>query len=318
VTGPIGGTLHSALHAAGPLAARILPLWRFMLIVACVLFVLVLGSALVAVFRRRGPDGADAPAERTLVGAVSGATGVTIVILFVFLVFSFSVGRAVTSPPRPAVVVALTGHQWWWDVEYDDSIPQRHLETANELYVPVGKPVLFRLAAADVIHSFWVPSLAGKTDLIPGKLNSMWFQADTPGVYRAQCAEFCGHQHAKMALVVVAVPPDSFARWYDAQLKPPPPPADSTLARGQQVFLGSSCVLCHSISGTPAGARSGPDLTHIGSRLTLGAGTLANTRSNLAGWIVDPQRIKPGVRMPPNRLPQQDLGPLLAYLESLR
>jgi cytochrome c oxidase subunit II len=169
-----------------------------------------------------------------------------------------------------------------------------------------------------VIHSVWVPNLNGKRDLVPGRTTTLWFQADTPGVYRGQCAEFCGHQHAKMALLVIAEPPDRYARWASAQGTVPPPPTDSVAARGQQVFLTSTCVMCHAIQGTPAGSRAGPDLTHLASRLTLAAATLPNTRGNLAGWIVDPQGVKPGTQMPPNQLAPADLEALLTYLQSLR
>src|SRR5581483_5301132 len=161
-----------------------------------------------------------------------------------------------------------------------------------------------RLSSSDVIHSLWVPSLAGKKDLIPGHRTSLWLQADTPGVYRGQCAEFCGVQHAKMALLVIAEPPERYRTWL--------------ARRGLAVFLGSSCVLCHAIAGTPAASRMGPDLTHLASRRTLAAGSLPNRRGALAGWIADPQRIKPGSRMPPNPLGPGDLRALLAYLEGLR
>jgi cytochrome c oxidase subunit 2 len=304
----------SVLDAAGPQAARLLPLWRFMLIVSAAVFVLVIGATLWAAFRRRG----EPPSERGMSRAVVGATGLTVLILFAFLVLDFTVGRALARTPRPALTVNVTGHQWWWEVEYDDSMPQRRLRTANEVHVPVGRPVLFRLRTADVIHSFWVPSLAGKMDQIPARENTLWLQADTPGVYRGACAEFCGYQHAKMAIVVVAEPSEKFAAWYDAQLEPAPAPADSSAARGQRVFADGRCAMCHAVEGTPAASNVGPTLTHLASRLTLGAGVLPNTRGNLAGWVVDPQRIKPGARMPPSPLAPGDLRALLDYLGSLR
>jgi cytochrome c oxidase subunit 2 len=304
----------SVLEGAGPQAARLLPLWRFMLIVSAVVFVLVVGAALWAVFRRRGAP----PSERGMTRTIGGAIALTVLILFSFLVLDFSVGRALARTPRPGLVVNVTGHQWWWEVEYDDPAPQRRVRTANEVHVPVGRPVLFRLRTVDVIHSFWVPSLGGKMDQIPARENTLWLQADRPGVYGGACAEFCGHQHARMALVVVAEPPEKFAAWYDAQLAPAPPPADSSAARGQRVFLGGPCATCHTVEGTPAASNVGPTLSHLASRLTLGAGALPNTRGHLAGWVVDPQQIKPGARMPPNPLPPADLQALLDYLESLR
>jgi cytochrome c oxidase subunit II len=203
-------------------------------------------------------------------------------------------------------------------VEYRDVVAQRGATTANEIHVPVGRMVVLELRSTDVIHSFWPISLGAKRDQIPGKENSLWLRADRPGVYRGQCAEFCGHQHAKMAFLVVAERPDSFERWLATQRDTAATPADSLTRRGQEVFLGSSCVMCHAIAGTPAGSRIGPDLTHLAGRRTIAAGTLPNTRGNLAGWIVDPQTIKPGAKMPPNLLPPADLQALLAYLETLR
>lgn len=313
---------HSALAPAGTMA-RVIDqrLWDPMFITAVVVFVLVVAALLWAAFRRRTPvEGAGADrAEGTLTGTVGVAVGVTVVVLFVFLVLDISVGRALTASPGPgAIPIRVTGHQWWWEVQYPDSIPNNWVTAANEIHVPVGRPVVVELRSTDVIHSFWPPSLSPKRDLIPGYVNSLWFRADSPGVYRAQCAEYCGYQHAKMAMIVVAESSDSFARWLEQQRDTAHTPADSLSLRGQEVFLASSCVMCHAIAGTPAGSRVGPDLTHLASRQTIAAGTLPNTRGNLAGWIVDPQRIKPGARMPPNQLSPADLNALLAYLGTLR
>jgi cytochrome c oxidase subunit 2 len=249
---------------------------------------------------------------------VSFATAVTALTLFAFLVFDFSTGRALTSTVKPSVAIEVTGHQWWWEVTYYHDIPNKRVTTANEIHIPVGSPVLIRLNSQDVIHSFWAPDLNGKRDLIPGKESSLWLQADTPGVYRGQCAEFCGYQHAKMAFVIVADRPADFQRWYAAQADTAKTPTDSLTSRGQEVFLTSPCVMCHAIHGTPAGATLGPDLTHIASRRYIGAGSLPNTRGNLAGWILDAQGIKPGARMPPNSLAPADLQALLAYLGTLK
>jgi cytochrome c oxidase subunit II len=247
------------------------------------------------------------------------ATAATTIILFVFLVLDLSVGRAITRNPGPeALQVRVTGHQWWWEVQYRDSLPQNWATTANEIHVPVGRPVVFELRSTDVIHSLWPPNLNGKRDLIPGNENSIWFQAESAGVYRGQCAEFCGHQHAKMGFLVIAEPQDSFRTWLAAQRDTAMTPTDSIALRGQEVFLSSSCVMCHTIAGTPAGSRIGPDLTHLASRRTIAAGTLPNTRGNLADWIVNPQAIKPGVRMPATSLDSDDLQALLTYLESLK
>lgn len=312
----MNGALHSVTDAAGSQAARLLPLWRFMLIVSAVVFVVVVAGLIVALVR--GRRSTSPPPDRRLLGWVGAAAAVTMVTLFGYLGFNFAVGHAMTGPPSGALVIDLVGHQWWWEVEYDDSLPQRHLRTANEIHIPVGRPVLLRLEAADVIHSIWVPSLAGKKDLIPGHPNSLLIRADRAGVYRGQCAEFCGHQHALMGLLVIAEPPAQFAAWYRSQLEPAAQPADSAARRGEQVFLGGSCAMCHAVEGTPAASHEGPPLTHLASRRTLAAATLPNTRAGLGAWIVDPQGTKPGVHMPPNELAPADLNALLDYLRGLR
>ncbi len=313
---------HSVLDPTGPHASLIADrLWDPMYATAVATFVLVVGALLWAAFRRRtaleAPGGTGQ--ERGLRLTVGLATGLTVVVLFVFLVLDFTVGRAITSTPgHDAIQIRVTGHQWWWEVQYRDALPQHWVTTANEIHIPVGRPVVVELRSTDVIHSFWPPSLSAKRDLIPGKENSLWLQADRPGEYRGQCAEYCGHQHAKMAFLVVAEPADSFAQWLVQQRDTAMTPMDSLTLRGQEVFLGSSCAMCHAIGGTPAGSRVGPDLTHLASRRTIAAGTLSNNRGNLAGWIVDPQAIKPGAKMPANSLDPKDLQALLAYLGTLR
>jgi len=290
-----------------------------MYLTSAVVFVLVVAALFWATLRRRRvEEPSDDRRERSVRTGVIVATAATTIILFVFLILDLSVGRAITTNPGPeALQVRVTGHQWWWEIQYRDSLPQNWATTANEIHVPVGRPVLFELRSTDVIHSLWPPNLNGKRDLIPGNENSIWFQADSAGVYRGQCAEFCGHQHAKMAFLIVAEPPDSFSAWLVRQRDTAMTPTDSVALRGQEVFLSSSCVMCHAIGGTPAGSRIGPDLTHLASRRTIAAGTLPNTRGNLAGWIVNPQAIKPGVRMPSTRLDSDDLQALLTYLETL-
>jgi cytochrome c oxidase subunit 2 len=236
-----------------------------------------------------------------------------VLILFGFLIYDVAVGRQLTRGlGQEALQIRVIGHQWWWEVQYRDSIPNNWAITANEVHIPAGRPVALELLSTDVNHSFWPPTLSNKRDLIPGKDNSLWLQADTPGVYRGQCAEYCGAQHAKMGFLVIADRPDSFASWLARQRDTALTPTTALTRRGQEVFLASSCV------GTPAGSRIGPDLTHLASRKTIAAGTLPNTRGNLAGWIVNPQSIKPGTRMPPNQLDPDDLQALLAYLETLK
>jgi cytochrome c oxidase subunit 2 len=251
--------------------------------------------------------------------AVGLATAATVAVLLTFLVVDAVASRAITATPgHDAIQIRVIGHQWWWEVQYRDALAQRWITTANEIHVPVGRPVVVELRSTDVIHSFWPPSLTAKRDLIPGHVNSLWLQADTVGEFRGMCAEFCGYQHAKMAFLVIAEPAASFARWLTQQRDTAASPRDSLSRRGREVFLASQCPMCHAIAGTPAGSRVGPDLTHVGSRRTIAAGTLPNTRGNLAGWVVNPQSIKPGAKMPPNALSPDDLQALLAYLETLR
>jgi cytochrome c oxidase subunit II len=312
---------HSVHHPATPQAARVGQLADAMYVAAVVVFVLVMAGLLWAAFRRRSAaEPADhAAKERSLRAAVLLATGLTILTLFAFLVSDISAGRALTTNPgNDAIQVRVIGHQWWWEIQYRDSLPQNWATTANEIHVPVGRPVVLELRSSDVIHSFWAANLSGKRDLIPGDENSLWFQADSAGVYRGVCAEYCGLEHAKMAFVVGAEPPDLFARWLARQRDTAQTPTNPAARRGQEIFLASSCVMCHAIAGTPAGSRVGPDLTHLASRQTIAAGTLRNTRGNLAGWILDPQAIKPGVRMPAVQMSAADLEALLTYLESLK
>jgi cytochrome c oxidase subunit 2 len=323
----------SALDPAGPQAGRIISLWWMMFYVTGAVFLVVMGFLAAALVRRRRPrhgavvdDLPDVPEtapepgrERRMSHVVLTGVGLTVVILFVFLVSSFVTGRALDSLyEQDHLTVKVTGHQWWWEVQYDNATAAYIVTTANEIHIPEGRPVLFKLTSTDVIHSFWVPNLHGKTDLIPGHENVTWVRADRAGVYRGQCAEFCGHQHAHMAFTVVVEPYDKFKAWYDAQLKSAAEPSNQSQAQGRQVFLSSPCVMCHTIRGTEAGSRVGPDLTHVASRGTLAAGTLENTRGHLAGWVIDPQKIKPGNRMPPNNLEPADLQALLDYLQSLK
>jgi cytochrome c oxidase subunit II len=291
-----------------------------MYLAAVVTFVLVTGALLWAVFRRRDSvePSTDLRHERQLTNAVGAATTLTVLVIFAVLILDGVVGHASTGAPPDALRVTVTGHQWWWEVVYPGHSADEVATTANEIHIPVGRPVVLELRSSDVIHSLWTPSLGPKRDLIPRRTNTLRLQADRAGVYRGQCAEFCGAQHAKMAFVVVAEPQARFAQWLATQRAARAPPADSVTQRGEQVFLGGSCPLCHAVSGTSAGGRLGPDLSHFASRQTIAAGTRPNTRGNLAGWIVDPQSMKPGTRMPPNQLSAADLHALTTYLESLR
>ncbi|HEX2268234.1 MAG TPA: cytochrome c oxidase subunit II [Pyrinomonadaceae bacterium] len=311
---------------AGPQAGRIDGLWRLMLYLLSAIFIVVMIVLAVAAFRRRdrGPDNAIVPSEpnqeKRISRTVTGSVIVTAVILFGLLVSSFLVGRAIYLTPDKTNVMTIevNAHQWWWDVRYNNPAPSQIVTTANEIHIPVGRPIAFRLNSMDVIHSFWVPNLHGKTDMIPGRTVETWLQADRPGVYRGQCAEFCGHQHAHMALLIIAEPEEQFRAWYQGQLQSAPAPTTLSQIQGQQIFLSRPCVMCHRIQGTDAGGRVGPDLTHVASRQTIAAGTLQNTREHLSRWIVNSQDIKPGNRMPPIPISGDELNALLDYVQSLK
>jgi cytochrome c oxidase subunit II len=316
----------SVLQPFGPQSARIADLWWAMFIVAAIVCVAVYVALAWASLRHRRARSATLPTpvtspqnERQIGRIVVGAVAITAVTLIGFLIADFRTGRAMTTrPDEEPLVIEVIGHQWWWELNYSDSVASRRVTTANELHVPVGRPVVLQMTSRDVIHSIWVPNLMGKRDLVPGHGSSLWFRADSAGVYGGQCAEFCGHQHAKMSLLVIAEPEPQFAAWYNHQLESQPPPSDAVLKRGQDVFVRTACALCHTIGGTPAGGRNGPNLTHLATRRTIAAGTVPNTRGHLAGWIIDPQGIKPGVKMPSNQIPSTDLDALLTYLESLK
>ena len=237
------------------------------------------------------------------------------------MITSFRTGAAINSLSQvpPALAIKVTGHQWWWEIEYqDEETPVNNVMTANEIHVPIGRPVKMMLESNDVIHSLWMPNMHGKKDLIPTYPTTFYFQADKPGTYWGQCAEFCGYQHAKMRFTVIAQSPEEFNAWLNAQRKTPQDPTDAITARGRQIFTTSVCAQCHTIQGTGTNGRVGPNLTHIASRPYIAAGSLANTRDHLAQWITDPQRIKPGIRMPMNEYSEDDLNALVAYLETLQ
>jgi cytochrome c oxidase subunit 2 len=338
----------SALQPGGPGAAEIDWLWDLMLWSGTAVTLLVVGLLLVALFRRRSselPPEADLPPdprgerENVETGGRGRADegrpeserqgarwmivgGVAFPGLVLTALFALNLGPLGTLYPRPGekapLTIEVTGRQWWWDVRYLDSAPGRIVRTANELHLPVGQRIRLLLRSQDVIHSFWVPGLQGKIDMIPGRTNTFWLQADTAGVWRGQCAEFCGMQHAKMAFVVVAEAPAAFAQWLESERAPAAEPVDSTGQSGRRVFLSSGCVLCHTVRGTTAMASAGPDLTHVARRRTLAAGELPNNRGNLFGWIANPQALKPGTKMPAVPLTRDELHAITNYIGSLR
>lgn len=307
----------SALYPVGPQSGRIYSLWMLLLWVGVVVWVLTMGFLGAALLRSRN----DAPpsSEAGLNRGVGLATGITVATLLGLLIASTVTGSGLARYTfDDPLNIMVTGNQWWWQVEYANSQPNLTVITANEIHVPVGRPVVLKTTSHDVIHSFWVPNLNGKIDSIPNHVNTVWFRADKPGVFRGQCAEFCGLQHAHMALLVIAEPSDKFYAWLNKQREPAHTPATPIEQRGLDVFLNSPCVLCHSIRGTGASGQVAPDLTHVGGRQMIAAGTLPNTRGNLGGWITDSQRIKPGNHMPAINLASNDVQPLLNYLESLQ
>lgn len=312
----------SVLSPAGAQASSIHQLWLLMFWTTTVVGVVVfafIAFAIVRSARRRTVDPFRATSERSLTRSVWAATGVSVLILVMLLVASIWVGRGVEHlEAASALTIKIVGHQWWWEIEYEDAVPSQRVLTANEIHIPVGRPVVVKVTSRDVIHSFWVPNLQGKRDLIPGYTTAIWLQADRPGVFRGQCAEFCGLQHAHMALDIVAESGPDFDRWLDGMRKPAPAPRTDEQRRGHAVFMSRRCAGCHAINGAEAFGQVGPDLTHIGSRRTIGAGTLPNTREHMNQWVTDPQAIKPGNQMPPNPLSDEDTRALLAYLEFLK
>jgi len=321
------GGQQSALDSAGIQSERLESLWWLFFYVLGTIYLIVMAVLVVALIRRRRADSATPPEiapnegrERRMGNTIKAAVVVSAIILFTFMVISFRTGRAINTLSQAAspVSIKITGNQWWWDVQYEDINPSQNIHTANELHLPAGRPIKVELQSNDVIHSFWLPNMHGKKDLIPNYPTTFFFEADKPGIYWGQCAEFCGYEHAKMRFLVVVQTPDEFDAWVAAARQTPPPPTDPAAVRGQQIFLTSVCTQCHTVQGTTAAATVGPNLTHVASRQYIAAGSLQNTREHLASWITDPQKIKPGIRMPMNTYSDDDLNALVAYLETLK
>jgi cytochrome c oxidase subunit 2 len=315
----------SALNPDARESNYIFDLWSLFCVVLTIIYCLVLLLLTIALARRGKSEDTqpilnpDARQERRMGIAVGSAVVVTTICLFVFLIADFAAGRTIHSATDPHPLrLKIRGHQWWWEVQYDHETASNMVTTANEIHVPIGKSVEFDLESVDVIHSFWAPNFNGKKDLVPGHPTKLWFRADQPGVFTGQCAEYCGAQHAHMRFVIVADEPGQFALWYASQQQPAPQPSSDLERRGQEIFLSTTCIMCHTIQGTTARATIGPNLTHLAGRHSLAAGTVTNNLGHLAGWIIDPQKIKPGVLMPQHNLSPQDLRALLAYLESLK
>jgi cytochrome c oxidase subunit 2 len=283
------------------------------LVVIVVIGVLLLGSLL----RRR--DAADGDSGQLAVRHDGGGmawiyvgSGISLVVLTGCMVWTLIVTAAVARPPSPPLLtVQVTASQWWWGLRYQGAQPDRTFTTANEIHIPVGQPIRFELASADVVHSFWIPQLAGKMDVIPGQTNVLWLQANKPGTYRGQCAAYCGVQHAHMAIFLVAESAQDFAAWQNHQLAETPMPVSDSDRRGEEVFQGH-CAVCHTIRGTGSAGHVGPDLTHLMTRGTIAAGLLPNTPGTLAAWIANPGSLKPA-----QVLSGSELKAVTSYLTTL-
>ncbi|MFD2347884.1 cytochrome c oxidase subunit II [Sinorhizobium terangae] len=306
----------SALNAEGHAAIELKALIVGVIFVCAAVWLLVMIALVLALARRRDRD-SGAISERKAAVAVSGAVGATVLVIAGLTIASFYTTRALSEATTPELTIDVTAQQWWWQFTYVGSDSAGGFVTANEIHVPVGKAVRLRLKSSDVIHSFWVPSLAGKQDLIPGRENTLTLRAERPGIYRGQCAEFCGLQHSHMALFVIAEAQADYERWAERQRGPGAEPRETEAVAGKAVFMAKQCAACHTIRGTRASGTTGPDLSHVGSRRTIAAGLLENTRGSLAAWIADPQTLKPGNNMPLVPLSSDELRQLAAYMEGL-
>jgi len=309
----------SIFSSASDAAARVTRLAWVMIVLSAIIFVGVVVTMLLAVRRNRRNGTAVDLTERGNGWLIWGGTVMPGIVLVALFIVSLGAMSKYSTATPPAVTIHITGHQWWWQVDYTDAAGMRAVRTANEIHIPVNKPVRVILTTSDVIHSFWVPQLQGKLDLIPGDTNDLRLEAKRPGTFAGACAEFCGPQHAHMMLSVVAESDSAFGAWIAAQSTDGIQSADSTIAAGRQLFVTTECAQCHTVRGAVARADSAPDLTHVGSRLTLAAGTLPNSLGAIEGWIANPQALKPGAKMPTLRAyTGPELRALAAYLESLK
>ena len=304
----------SILDPQGTEARHLEGVWWLLFGLAAAVYAVVAGLILFAIVRGRRREEPRPSRLNDNAFVVLGGLVVPLAILLVVAVVTVRGTTAVRQPEAGALRIDVRAHDWWWEVRY----PTTGIVTANEIHVPVGRQVAVRITTADVIHSFWVPQLAGKLDAVPGQDNVLRFTAERAGVYRGECAEFCGIQHANMNFLVVAEDATRFGQWEQTQVQGAGLPTDDKSERGRLVFERESCAGCHTIKGTSARGTVGPDLTHVGSRRTLGAATVPNTRANLSAWIADAQALKPGNLMPPIELSPDDLAALVHYLQGQR
>ena len=321
-----GGSPTSIFRPAATPAHSIFGLSMFVLAITGAIFVIVTGLLAYAVirFRERPSDPSGDPAQ--VFGSTQIETSWTVIPLLIVVVLFLTAARVILATqaipkPKTAMDVQVVGHQFWWEYRY----PKLGIVTANELHVPVSDPkdpkqTYLEMSSADVIHSFWVPRLAGKLDVVPQHVNTMWFDPNTPGLYLGQCAQYCGVQHAKMLLRVYVDTPTDFAKWVKQQQSVPEgvTSTDPAVVEGRQVFEKNACMNCHTVQGTVAKGKFGPDLTHVASRDTIGSGAIENTPENLRKWIDDPNTLKPGALMPAMRLNDHDLDAVTKYMTTLR
>ena len=304
----------SALQAAGPVAETLLGVSTVLMVGAALIFAAVMALLMLAVRR----SGGKVNVRLWVLGG--GVAFPTVVLAALFAYSEWHKPPWRVAPPKDALIVGVTAHMWWWEVRYRDAATGVEIVGANEIRIPVGRPVYFGLASADVIHSFWVPALGGKMDMLPGRMQHLQLQADRAGTWRGQCAEYCGEQHARMALHVVAEAPAAFDAWLAAQARPASASPSQQVDRGREAFLAHRCNACHTVRGVSEESRLGPDLTHVGSRLYLGAGTVANDAAGLAQWVAHTQQLKPGARMPSSseRIDDATIRSIAAWLAQLK
>jgi cytochrome c oxidase subunit II len=330
----LSSALPVSAHAAWPLnylqsfgerADTINALLWFLLAVSLAVIAMTAALLLGGIFRGPLRSADSLPGPVPLVQASGGegwiAAGVTatLITLAVASVWTVVTLAEVASPPadQERLRLQIVGHQWWWEIRYLSEEPSRRFRTSNEIHIPTGQPVDVELTSSDVIHSFWIPALNGKTDLIPGQRNTTWFMAAKPGIYRGQCTEYCGRQHAHMAMQVIAQTPDDFRAWQAHQLESASEPKTTDAEDGLRIFT-QKCGICHAVRGTQAGGAVGPDLSHLMTRRTIAAGALSNTIGNRAAWIADPQHVKPGNLMMAPDISASELSRIGAFLETLK
>jgi len=310
--------LNYFLHSYGPASMPTMHLGWVFVALLLVIFIIVALLLVWAVLRKRLPEDPDSIGrEDAGMRWIYIGTGLSTCILFALVIYTLITLNAISKPAKaPGLTLTVTGYDWWWKVEYEDADPSRRFVTANEIHIPVGQPVLVKLKSADVIHAFWVPVLAGKTQMIPGLTNQQWIEADAEGIYLGQCTQYCGVQHAHMGLEVVAQSAAEFEKWQNAQRGTVATGSAAGVNAGQKIFL-DQCAGCHTVRGTEAVGAHAPDLTHLNSRRLIAGGLLTNTPDHLTQWITHAQELKPGARMPSMVLTATELSALSAFLSTL-